>query len=123
MVRIAEHAALFDRVELDPGGPETPEPTDVRLEKLKAGGDDPGLAALYFRTGGYLLLGSSRRPAVLPANLQGIWNKDFKAAWSSDFHTIINLQMNNWPAEVCHLPETAAPINADRLDERAVGFI
>jgi alpha-L-fucosidase 2 len=109
---IAEHAALFDRVDLDLGSPiSSPDPTDVRLEKLKAGGDDPGLAALYFQFGRYLLLGSSRRPAVLPANLQGIWNKDFKAAWNSDFHTNINLQMNYWPADVVNLPETVAPLS------------
>jgi hypothetical protein len=52
-------------------------------------------------------MGSSRFPAVLPANLQGIWNKDLKAPWNSDFHTNINLQMNYWPAEVCNLSETA----------------
>ncbi len=55
-------------------------------------------------------MGSSRRPAVLPANLQGIWNQDFEAAWNSDFHTNINLQMNYWPAEVANLPETVAPL-------------
>jgi alpha-L-fucosidase 2 len=116
---VAEHAALFDRVEIDLGGPESSDPTDVRLEKLKTGGDDPGLAALYFQYGRYLLLGSSRRPAVLPANLQGIWNKDFKAAWNSDFHTNINLQMNYWPAEVANIPETVAPL-ADFLERLVV---
>jgi len=111
---IAEHDLLFDRVELgldDLGGPRSSDPTDVRLEKLKAGADDTSLAALYFQYGRYLLLGSSRRPAVLPANLQGIWNKDFKAAWNSDFHTNINLQMNYWPAEVCNLSETVRPLS------------
>jgi alpha-L-fucosidase 2 len=109
---VAEHRALYDRVALDLGrSPETGRlPTDERLARVKAGNEDAGLAALYFQYGRYLLMGSSRRPAVLPANLQGIWNRDFEAAWNSDFHTNINLQMNYWPAEVANLPETVAPL-------------
>jgi len=104
----ADHRAMFDRVDLDLGRDLSgPLPTDARLERVKAGGEDAGLAALYFQYGRYLLMDSSRPPAVLPANLQGIWNKDFAAAWNSDFHTNINLQMNYWPAEVANLPETA----------------
>jgi len=108
---VAEHERLFDRVSLDLEAPgNTDLPTDERLERVKAGGEDAGLAGLYFQYGRYLLMGSSRRPAVLPANLQGIWNQDFEAAWNSDFHTNINLQMNYWPAEVANLPETVAPL-------------
>ena len=116
----AEHGALFGRVALDLGDDgSSVHPTDVRLERLRNGAGDPGLAALYFQYGRYLLISSSRRPGVLPANLQGIWNKDFEAAWNSDFHTNINLQMNYWPAEVCNLPETVAPL-ADFLEKLAV---
>ena len=109
---VAEHRALYDRVAVDLGGSAAAAalPTDERLERVKAGGEDAGLAALYFQYGRYLLMGSSRRPAALPANLQGIWNQDFEAAWNSDFHTNINLQMNYWPAEVANLPETVAPL-------------
>jgi len=109
---VAEHRALYDRVFLDLGGsPETAAlPTDERLARVKAGGEDPALAALYFQYGRYLLMGSSRRPAALPANLQGIWNQDFEAAWNSDFHTNINLQMNYWPAEAANLSECVAPL-------------
>jgi len=109
---VVEHRALYDRVSLDLGGSPDAEavPTDERLERVKAGAKDAGLAALYFQYGRYLLMGSSRRPAALPANLQGIWNQDFEAAWNSDFHTNINLQMNYWPAEVANLPETVAPL-------------
>ncbi|HOW85195.1 MAG TPA: glycoside hydrolase family 95 protein [Candidatus Aminicenantes bacterium] len=109
---VAEHRSLYDRVALDLGG--SPEaaalPTDERLARVRAGGEDAGLAALYFQYGRYLLMGSSRRPAVLPANLQGLWNQDFEAAWNSDFHTNINLQMNYWPAEAANLSECVAPL-------------
>ena len=107
---VAEHAAMYDRVHFDLGGSDNALPTDERLARVKAGGEDAGLAALYFQYGRYLLMGSSRRPAVLPANLQGIWNQEFEAPWNSDFHTNINLQMNYWPAEVANLSETVAPL-------------
>ena len=94
-------------------GPDTLDhlPVNVRLDRVKAGEADNGLIALYFQYGRYLLMGSSRPPAVLPANLQGIWCKDLKAPWNSDFHTNINLQMNYWPAEVCNLTETAVVLS------------
>ncbi len=108
---LQDHTALFNRVSIDLGQTVNASlPTDRRLEALKAGIDDSGLMALYFQYGRYLLMGSSRTPGVLPANLQGIWNKDYNAPWNSDFHTNINLQMNYWPAEVCNLPETVLPL-------------
>ncbi|MBK7133883.1 MAG: glycoside hydrolase N-terminal domain-containing protein [Bacteroidales bacterium] len=104
---LEEYQPLFSRVNLSFGEDSLSSvPTDKRLQAVKNGGTDNGLIALYFQYGRYLLMSSSRYPAVLPANLQGIWNKDLKAPWNSDFHTNINLQMNYWPAEVCNLTET-----------------
>ena len=106
-----DHTSAFNRVSLDLGeNAQASLPTNRRLEAVKAGGEDPSLVALYFQYGRYLLMNSSRTPGVLPANLQGIWNKDYHAPWGSDFHTNINLQMNYWPAEVCNLSETALPL-------------
>ncbi|MDO5523381.1 MAG: glycoside hydrolase family 95 protein [Bacteroidia bacterium] len=105
---LKEYQSAFNRVNLSLGdNTRSHLPTDVRLENVKKGQPDNGLITLYFQYGRYLLLGSSRKPGVLPANLQGIWNKEFNAQWNSDFHTNINLQMNYWPAENCNLPETA----------------
>jgi alpha-L-fucosidase 2 len=84
--------------------------TSARLEVVKKGGDDPGLVALHFQYGRYLLLASSRKPGVLPANLQGIWNHRMWAPWESDFHLNINLQMNYWPAGPANLPDTVGPL-------------
>ncbi len=105
---LEEFTSIFDRVNLR-FEKDTLEmlPTDIRLQRVRAGQLDNGLTALYFQYGRYLLMSSSRKPGRLPANLQGIWNKEFKAPWNSDFHTNINLQMNYWPAEVCNLPECA----------------
>jgi alpha-L-fucosidase 2 len=107
---VADHQSMFRRVKLDLGpGPNSAIPTDERLKAVAEGTDDPGLAALYFQFGRYLLLGSSR-PGGLPANLQGIWNEHIEAPWNADFHTNINLQMNYWPAEVCNLSECHLPL-------------
>jgi alpha-L-fucosidase 2 len=72
---VAEHRSLFDRVSIDLGASaQDALPTDARLAALRKGADDPGLAALYFQFGRYLLMSSSRHPGRLPANLQGIWS-------------------------------------------------
>jgi len=108
---LQEYQPIFNRVSLDLGeNNQTKLPTDQRLQNVKAGINDPQLVSLYFQYGRYLLMCSSRYPGVLPANLQGIWCKDFNAPWNSDFHTNINLQMNYWPAEVCNLSETVTPL-------------
>lgn len=110
---LAEHRAMFRRVSLQIGSPDpepAKKPTDARLAAVRAGGDDPGLVALHFHYGRYLLMGSSRRPARLPANLQGIWNDRMWAPWESDYHLNINLQMNYWPAGAANLPETVGPL-------------
>lgn len=118
---IAEHAAMFNRVSfsLEEELKLDSLPTDKRLERFKSGADDPGLITDYFQYGRYLLMGCSRSPAQLPSNLQGIWNKDWWAPWSSDYHVNINIQMNYWPAEVCNLTETAEPL-IDFIEEITV---
>jgi alpha-L-fucosidase 2 len=109
---LQEYQSFFDRVSLEMGVNDYSSiPTDERLHAVKNGAEDPQLIALYFQFGRYLLMGSSRFPGVLPANLQGVWCKDLAAPWGSDYHTNINLQMNYWPAEVCNLNETAVPLS------------
>jgi alpha-L-fucosidase 2 len=90
---------------------------------------DPGLAALVFNYGRYLLISSSRTGTPgsrkgtawrgTPANLQGIWNDELPAPWSSNFTTNINLEMNYWGAEPTGLAECAGPLFAliDALQE------
>ena len=110
---LEEHRAMFNRVSLrlGDGNPALENlPTDARLAAVRQGADDPGLVALHFQYGRYLLMGSSRRPARLPANLQGIWNDQMWAPWKADYHLNINLQMNYWPAGPANLAETAEPL-------------
>ena len=106
---IADYQKFFNRVAIDLGEIKGEErPTNERLEAVAKGADDPGLMALYFQYGRYLLISSSR-PGSLPANLQGIWNDHLAAPWNSDYHTNINMQMNYWPAEVTNLSECHEP--------------
>ncbi|MDI6401308.1 glycoside hydrolase family 95 protein [Balneolaceae bacterium ANBcel3] len=106
-----DHQSMMNRVVLDLGGWEKDRiPTDRRLKNFQEGAKDPALKALYFQYGRYLLMGSSRAPGRLPANLQGIWNEHIWAPWGSDYHVNINIQMNYWPANVTNLDETVAPL-------------
>jgi alpha-L-fucosidase 2 len=83
--------------------------SDERLLAYSDGAYDPGVEELYFNYGRYLLISSSR-PGGTAANLQGIWNNELRAPWSSNFTININTQMNYWPAEVTNLPEIHQPL-------------
>ena len=105
---VEDHRRLFRRVDLHLAGDDREESTDARLARVQSGANDPHLVELYFQYGRYLLMSSSR-PGGLPANLQGLWNKEMQAPWSADYHININIQMNYWPAEVTNLSETQEP--------------
>ncbi|WP_344246647.1 glycosyl hydrolase family 95 catalytic domain-containing protein [Isoptericola hypogeus] len=108
---VADHAELFDRVELDLGGDL---PDDVPTDRLLATYDRTsstatrGLEELFYQYGRYLLIASSR-PGSLAANLQGVWNVHSAPPWQADYHLNINLQMNYWLAESTNLSELADP--------------
>ena len=115
-----EHSELFNRVGLDLGRCDNDAlSTDQRLAAAQHGDGTPGMAALYFQYGRYLLMSSSRRPGRLPANLQGIWSDQMWAAWEADYHLNINLQMNYWPVDLCNLSETIDPL-VDWLEQLSV---
>ncbi len=84
-------------------------PTDVRLRDYAAGAADPGLEALYFQFGRYLLISGSR-PGSPALNLQGIWNPHMRPPWSSNYTVNINTEMNYWPAETTNLAECHQPL-------------
>ncbi|MFC1452132.1 glycoside hydrolase N-terminal domain-containing protein [Verrucomicrobiota bacterium] len=94
----AEHQHHFGSIRLELDLEEPDLPTDERLRRVRAGEEDPALAALYFDYGRYLLCASSAN-AELPANLQGKWNEDLDPPWQCDYHHDINLQMCYWIAE------------------------
>ncbi len=107
---VAAHRRLFDRMRLElPASPGDELPTDERLSRVQEGAEDPGLEALYFHYGRYLLMSASR-PGSLPANAQGIWCHEISPRWDSDYHANINLQMNYWPSGPANLSECQEPL-------------
>jgi len=116
---IKDHQALMSRMTLDFGKDNKAHlPTNERLRLMQKGESDNALLALYFQFGRYLLIASSR-PGSLPANLQGIWNKDITPAWGSKYTININTEMNYWLAESCNLSELHQPL-FDMLKKMAV---
>lgn len=111
---IADYQSYFNRVKLNLVDTVSDRanknmPSDLRLRVYSYGNYDPKLEELYFNYGRYLLISCSR-PGGVPANLQGIWNKEFRAPWSSNYTININTQMNYWPAESSNLSELHLPL-------------
>jgi len=110
---LADFHRFFDRVSFTLATPANNAnaalPTDERLLHYTEGAADPTLETMYFQYGRYLLISCSR-PGGVPANLQGIWNKELRPPWSSNYTTNINVQMNYWPAETVNLSEMHLPL-------------
>lgn len=107
---LQDYTNLFDRVKIDLGeNSSSALSTDARLIQVqKPSSPDPGLEALLFQYGRYLMISSSR-PGGLPANLQGKWNYQNNPPWRCDYHTDINVEMNYWPVDVANLSECFEP--------------
>jgi alpha-L-fucosidase 2 len=115
---IRDYQELFNRVTIDLGSSKRV-PTDVRVRGFGEG-NDPGLAALYFQYGRYLLIASSRTGSQ-PANLQGLWNESMSPPWGSKYTININTEMNYWPALSTNLAETMDPLTAMVSDLSVTG--
>ncbi len=117
---VADHQSLFNLAELDLGPARTGDlTTDQRLRLATAGQVDPGLIALLFHFGRYLMIASSR-PGEQPANQQGLWNNVLRPPWSCNWTSNINTQMNYWPVEPCNLAPCHEPL-FDLIDELRPG--
>lgn len=110
---INDYRYFFDRVELSLGetAPEIAAlPTDEQLRRYTDNTEyNPGLEALYFQFGRYLLISCSRTPGV-PANLQGLWNEKLLPPWSCNYTSNINVEENYWAAETANLSEMHRPL-------------
>lgn len=110
---VADHSALFNRMEIDLGGEMTNTlPTDTRLHLAKNGVVDPGFDALFFQYGRYMQIASSRPNSVLCSNLQGIWNDNLAChmGWTCDYHLDININQNYWSPNKANLAECNVPM-------------
>ena len=112
---IADHQALFRRVDLDLGRTRSADmPTNRRIWSQMWGARDnrvdqakdrdPDLFALHFQYGRYLMIASSR-PGTLPPALQGLWNDSLFPVWFGQHTSDINVEMNYWPVETTNLAE------------------
>ncbi len=107
---VADHQRLFRRAEIQLGADANAAvPTDLRVQRIKDGGEDVALLPIYFQFGRYLLISSSR-PGTLAANLQGIWNESVDPPWGSKYTGNINTEMNYWLAERANLAECHLPL-------------
>ncbi len=123
---LADFHHYFNRVSFNLSSPADNKnaalPTDDRLLGYTEGAKDPALETMYFQFGRYLLISSSRTKEV-PSNLQGIWNKELRPPWSSNYTTNINVQMNYWPAESANLSEMHLPLMGFIKNAAATGAI
>lgn len=131
---VADHHALYGRMELTLAPSRADLPTDERLQRLhstpppqhddavryhahasqmhpvEAPSDDRELLALLLHFGRYLMIASSR-PGTQATNLQGIWNDNPVPPWSSNYTININTQMNYWAANTTNLSDCQIPLN------------
>jgi alpha-L-fucosidase 2 len=108
---IADYSKYFKKVNFFLKGNNDAEklPTDERLASYKTNKSDNQLETLLYQYGRYLLISSSR-PGGIAANLQGKWNVDLRPAWSCNYTTNINLEMNYWAAEKTGLGDMHQPM-------------
>ena len=106
-----DYQSLFKRVDLQIDGDNAGSalPTPFRMDRYRKGLEDPGLEALYFQYGRYLLIASCRE-GNLPMNLQGIWCNELAGPWNTDYHNNVNIQEDFWPANQTNLDECVTPL-------------
>ncbi len=105
---ICDHQALYGRVQADFGFPASHCMTDRRLKAENKDGD-LGLVELLYNYGRYLIIAASRE-GTQATNLQGIWNEQFFAPWSSNYTLNINTEMNYWPVLMNNLAGLDSPL-------------
>lgn len=108
---IKEYQSYFNRMRLDLDYDPSLDAltTEERLAKIDETHPDNGLINTYMDYGRYLLISSSQGDS-LPANLQGLWNRDLEAPWGSKYTININTEMNYWPSGICNLSECQLPL-------------
>lgn len=110
-LHVADYKSLFDRVSFNLGtnAAFSDLPTNVRIARQGALGNDQELQVLYYQFGRYLMIASSRTGSQA-TNLQGLWNDHVQPPWGSNYTVNANTQMNYWLAENTNLSELHQPL-------------
>ena len=116
----ALHTAMYERVELDLGASaqERALPVgELLAAQSRAGWPSPALLEAMFHAGRHSLISSS---GVLPPRLTGLWLGEWGAAWSGDFTTDANVNLQLAAASTGALPEAVESVRtliADQIDD------
>ncbi|WP_407704322.1 glycosyl hydrolase family 95 catalytic domain-containing protein [Streptomyces spongiae] len=105
------YGELYGRAELDLGMPDSDRhlPVAELLARADPKALDGALVEALFHSGRYLLLSSS---GVLPPRLTGLWLGEWGAAWSGDYTTDANINLQMAGAVLTGMPELIAPYTA-----------
>jgi alpha-L-fucosidase 2 len=102
---IRDYYPLFNSCKINLGKNENSSLTTTeRMDKLRAGGDDPLFISQYFQFGRYLLLAGARE-GTLAFNNHNVWLDDMEGRWRGRWTLNINLQECYWPVESTNLPK------------------
>ncbi len=106
---LSDYQELYNRAEINLFAEEKNIDTYSRLVEFQTDKSDLGMYVTLFNFGRYLTIASSRE-GTQATNLQGIWNKELRAPWSSNYTININAEMNYWPTLVCNLSQCYEPM-------------
>ncbi len=106
----ATFSELYNRVKLEINNDFDEDlTTRERIINFNKDPKDLSLITLLYNFGRYLMISGSKNGSNA-MNLQGIWNEEIFAPWSSNYTVNINTEMNYWPAEVANLSECHEPM-------------
>lgn len=110
---IADYSNMFGRLSIEIDGGDNSEPTDVRIEKIRNGGEmDGSFTSLQYQFARYAMISVSRESSPLPMPFVGLWDDNIACnmVWTNDYHMDLNIQMNQWMTNVTNLSESEMPI-------------
>lgn len=99
------HSEMFNRMALDIYSDNLPSRSAEELiadQMQLKDSINPELLETMFNMGRYALISSSGNN---PPNLMGLWNGQWRPAWSGDFTTDANINLQIASANICNLPE------------------
>jgi len=101
---IKDYLPLFQSCKIDLGKNENSKlNTTERMERLRAGENDPLYISQYFQYGRYLLLAGAREN-TFAFNNHNIWLDDLEGRWRGRWTLNINIEECYWPVESTNLP-------------------